>query len=264
MLRDMGRCPMPRPTRLDRSPLSALEHIRVGNYAAARPVLRAFRRTKSIGSKNRPPTDQTKLLRLATLQAELADHDGKYEEARTALALDTWVRGELVDTPFTELAVVFDHRREPAWKLLRQKTYYLWQLSVAAYRRGSYRESEQLLTVATNIAKAMKPAAQGLLTQLYYGRGKVALHDSDFGLAATMYRKSLANAAELLTAHRQYLTATEAVATRDQITHEIRAAEYASEPSVISSSAMFAPRMIEAVLIDDDGRARPSRRRAKS
>jgi tetratricopeptide (TPR) repeat protein len=214
-------------TILGRKVKRALEHIRIGQYGDAKRTLKSLEQMSRPSSRDRPAAEQVVLLRLATVQAEIADHDGHYDKAQAALSFHTWVRDELLDTPIAELRVTFDHRTDQEWKLLRQKLYYLWQLSVAAYRSGDYRESERLLTTATRAAESLQPTAHGLLTTLYYGSGKIALHGSAFGRAATMYRKSLVNAAELLTAHRRYAVRRDGrKKTKSAIAHEIRATEY--------------------------------------
>jgi hypothetical protein len=150
-------------------------------------------------------TGQVLLLRLVTVWAEIADHDGRYGEAERVLEpyrdLVTELRGTSGD-PAARLE--FTVRSDPDWRLLRQKLYYVWQLSVVDYRKARFHDSDLLMQLAMDLALRLQPRAEGLLTQLYYGAAKLALHESDFLRATMLYRRSLTNAAELLSAERRY------------------------------------------------------------
>jgi Tetratricopeptide repeat len=142
------------------------------------------------------------LLAIATLQGEIAEHDGLYDEQEQILkpflsvsrTLETWRQEGVID---------FDSRRDPEWRRLRQMLYYQWQRSVCEYRHNRSRESRRLLRIAYRIAEDMTPRSEGLLTQLEYGLAKLEFHDGQFANAIVLYRKSIVNAAAGLATARE-------------------------------------------------------------
>lgn len=199
-------------------PLSTvLRQIRIGDFARATANLE---RLAPELPQEPPPLHQqairaqTVLLRLVALQAEVADHGGDYAKAESLLGWYPWVEDELhaLDdelqrssaSPTRKLTFAF--RVDPEWKLMRQKIYYLWQVSVSKYRFSKFHESNAAMATAVRLADELTPRAEGLRTQLFYGAGKLALHDSNYLLATINYRKSLVNAADLVAAQRRYAT----------------------------------------------------------
>ncbi len=90
---------------------------------------------------------------------------------------------------------------------------------------GRFDESRELLEMACKVAEELRPSAEGLLTQIYYGLGKLASHGAKHLDAAEFYRKSLENAAALLAAHVRY--AQEKSERTPTLADEIAAAHHA-------------------------------------
>lgn len=186
---------------------NVLRSIRVGDFDRARSEMASFTPKPPWDLPRmllgKPTAEQIVLLRLVTLKAEIDEHFAKYSDARTLLdQAYPLVEDELRENRLGRTS--FDRRSEPGWKLLREKLGYIRQISIARYRAGRVDESRELLEMARKVAEELSPSAEGLLTQIYYGLGKVASHDGKHLDAAELYRKSLDNAGALLAAEVRY------------------------------------------------------------
>lgn len=179
----------------------ALLRIRVGDYESAHAVLaplRAYLPSDSGGLPSTPgPVDYYRL-RLATLLAEVAEYRGDYEAARTALLPYGRIVTELEELQREGADLDYTNRPPRAYLFLRQKLYYLWQESVWRYRTGNILRSRELLDLAVHLSERLRRRSETLLTQLYYGAGKLAFHECKEGEAMKMYRHSLMSASQRL------------------------------------------------------------------
>ncbi|HYR28411.1 MAG TPA: tetratricopeptide repeat protein [Thermoanaerobaculia bacterium] len=198
----------------------ALRSVRVGDYVHAAKLLEPFeshvpRSAEEL--RDLDTTHQTLLLRLITLLADISDHDGQYERAALLLLPHRWIVSHVEQTGTG--AVSHEDMGRDERKLLRQRLYFIWMLSVLRYRQNRFAESAELLALARDVAERMVPRANGILTQVYYGSAKIALHGSDFPRATVMYRKSLVSAS-LLSSQRRRKSGDNVVS------HETAAAQY--------------------------------------
>ncbi len=200
----------------------ALTSVRIGNHERAKAHLKASGIEIPRGYVDERPTtmEDVERLRAVTLAAEIAEHDGAYDRAKAYLApfqeaitptLEEEARAQTPDVVFSS--------RNLRWQIVRQELYYLWQLSVASYRAGEYQESRRQLQIALRLAEKLRPDAEGLLTQLYYGAAKLAFHESDFSRSIEMYRASLSKAAERISErqHRSQVRPVDRSAARYNI-----------------------------------------------
>jgi hypothetical protein len=174
----------------------ALARIRVGDYKNAAKILgrlRAYVPKDAVELHELRREDGYFRLRLATLLSELTEHAGKYDTMNAFLSPYEGVVLELQEQQKTKEGLVFKEG-DPNQKLLRQKLYYLWQKSVWCYRTGDITRSGEYLNCALDLARSMRPISRALLTQLYYGAGKLAFHECEDKRAIAMYQDSLMSA----------------------------------------------------------------------
>jgi exonuclease VII small subunit len=200
----------------------ALRRVRVGDYANASSLLaplEALVPRDANDLQRLASEEQALMLRLITLLSEIADHNGEYDRAGVLLLPHRWIEAEVKRITNGAETLFFGDDQRDERKLLRQQLYYIWQSSVYRYRKNRYVESAKLITFARDVAERMDPEANGLLTQVYYGSAKIALHESDFQGATRMYRKSLVSAS-LLRSRRNNKAAD------DDAGHESEVAQY--------------------------------------
>jgi hypothetical protein len=159
-------------------------------------------------------------LAAATIRAEIADHDGQYKRAASLLEDFVWVTGDLESDLHRSKAAFQFPEKGAAWRRLRQRLFYQWQRSVSAYRAGEFPASRSLMRIARTIAEKLEPRPEGLLTQLYYGAGKLAFQQGKFSEATRLYRDSIVNAAA------GPATARAEAATAEELQNEEAAARY--------------------------------------
>lgn len=166
----------------------AVRFLRIGNHSRAEEEVRKVLKTRRLSTELE--------IQVAAIRAEIADHDGNYKAAAGYLEDFEWVTTNLEDQlrkPKAEF--IFPGGKNASWRNLRRRLFLQWQRSVAAYRDSRYAESRSLLRTALKIAKQLDPRPEGLLTQLYYGEGKVLFQRGDFAGATRAYRESIVNAA---------------------------------------------------------------------
>jgi DNA-binding XRE family transcriptional regulator len=167
----------------------ALRWLRIGSHAEAKAAV----------IREAAHLTMTPDLELArrTILAEIADHDGEYDEAAALVEDDAfiWITKALEDDQYRDQRKFRYRGKTAAWRRLRQQLFYQWQRSVVAYRAGSFPASRKLMRTALTIAKKLEPRAEGLLTQLYYGTGKMEFQRGNHAEATSMYREAIVNAA---------------------------------------------------------------------
>jgi len=182
----------------------ALRRIRVGDYDAALAILDLLRGSQVEATfRAEPDASDFAQLRLATLLAEAAEYKGKYDEQKKALDVydpDERLIADLRDIDLNNDSFDFSEYDRLRQRFVRQQLYYLWQRSVWEYRsrHGSIAKSRELLDLALRLANRLAPRSSALLTQLYYGAGKLAFHDCDEAKSIAMYRQSLMSASHHL------------------------------------------------------------------
>ncbi len=175
--------------------------MRVGDYEKARELLDPLRPllpTKPTPFPASPTTAEYYRLRLATLLAEVAEFEGRYDEAKAYLDPYAGIVVDLKTMSGEDGGFHFDDPKDPGRLTLRQKIYYLWQRSVVLYRTDHVADSARLLRLGTVLATRMSPPSQALLTQLHYGAGKLAYHECRDSEAIKSYRQSLMSASKRL------------------------------------------------------------------
>jgi Tetratricopeptide repeat len=202
----------------------ALWRLRIGDHRGAEQILEPLRaRLPKEISCRAPKQRDIHALRVATLLAELDDHYDRYKEA--SAILDLYERDVIDDLKrkwrTKKFKPKFGSRDDPRWQFFRQQLYFAWQRSIVQYRAGEVPESRELLNIAIGFAEAMDPPPRALRTQLYYGAGKVSLHESNLNGAIKWYRKAITSASA------RYQAVLEAkLADREYNDHEMEAAQY--------------------------------------
>jgi tetratricopeptide (TPR) repeat protein len=202
----------------------ALRDIRVGDYKSADATLNSVMdhmATERVDLLREPSPYEYYQLRLATLVAEVAEYKGDYDLERRALMPYDRIVKELEEMQDTNGSLDFTGLSRAQHLLVRQKLYYLWQKSVWLYRHGAINRSRVLLDVALDLATRLRPRSEALLTQLYYGAGKLAFHECKENDAIAMYRESLMSTSKRLDIAR-LTKKTKKAFMRD----EIKAAQY--------------------------------------
>lgn len=225
------------PRDLEQPTSDALACIRLGDYDGATLILAPYRHRLARQNVVLDDVGRQEFLRLrlATLIAEVYDSKGLYDEAgRVLFPYNSVVRDlkQIQDKLAKEDAKEGEKQplepEEPFdYRVTRGKLYFLWQTSVWRYRKERIELSRELLDIAIDLAERLQPRSESLLTQLYYGAGKLALHEGDEVKATKMYRRSLMNAADRLAAiriKRKKVDPTDEINAR--WSYELRAATY--------------------------------------
>ena len=166
--------------------MDAVRFLRIGNHAeSAMAVDRVMAR----------PQPYEIELKAATIRSEIADHDGYYDTASKLLAPFKAVSDDLEALRRESKDRFSFTKKDIEWWRIRQKLFYQWQSSVALYRAANFAESRRYLRIALDLAKKLTPRPEGLLTQLFFGNGKIEFQMGNHEEAARSYRESIVNAA---------------------------------------------------------------------